>query len=65
MHSSVLEPLWAEKEEDQILPQAVIDDLLANECESAASDEEDGGVEGLMLQNGMEDLLDSDSSESD
>ena len=47
------------------LPQAVIDDLLANECESADSDEEDGGIVGFMLQNGMENSLDFDSSESD
>ena len=65
MHSGVLEPLWTEEEEELTLPQAVIDDLLANECESADSDEEDRGIGGFMLQNGMEDSLDSDSSELD
>ena len=58
MKNEVLEPLWAEEEEKLSLPQDVIDDLL-NDVHDSDEDEEDGNC---MLQNGIDDTLDSDDS---
>jgi len=53
--NEVLEPLWAEEEEQLSLPQDVIDDLL-NDVHDSGEEEEDGDC---ILQNGIDDTLDS------
>ena len=55
MKNEVLEPLWAEEEEQLSLPQDVIDDLL-NDVHDSGEGEEDGDC---ILQNGIDDTLDS------
>ena len=55
MKNDVLEPLWAEEEEELSLPQDVIDDLL-NNVHDSDEEEEDGDC---ILQNGIDDKLDS------
>jgi len=49
----------AEEEEELTLPQDVIDDLLNDVHDSDREEEEDGDC---ILQNGIEDTLDSDDS---
>jgi len=58
MKNEVLEPLWAEEEEQLSLSHDVTDDLL-NDVHDTDEDEEDGDC---MLQNGTDDTLDSDDS---
>jgi len=57
MKKEVLEPLWAEEEEELTLPQYVTDDLLNDVYDS--DEDEDGDC---ILQNGIDDTLDSDDS---
>ena len=58
-NNGILEPLWTEEEEELVLPQDVIDGLLEDVLDS---EDEDGQY---ILQNGLDDSLDSDDSEAD
>ena len=52
-------PVWTEEEEELVLPQTVIEDLVGD-IQDQEDDEMDVDFEPV-LQNGLEDPLDSDS----
>ena len=59
MKNEVLEPSWAEEEDELSLPQDIIDDLL-NDVHDSDEEEENGDC---ILQNGLDDILDSNDSD--
>ena len=64
VNNGSLEPLWTEEVEELTLPQSVIEDLV-NDVPGSDDEEEDDRESQCILQNGVDDSLDSSSEDSD